>query len=132
MARLSSENTSTFVGGRTCLEQGHTDSLGHVCLHTHTHTHAHVLGSSLTDTGRDSLAMLWLHWVSTISVAVPGAGRPWITPGLFLRASPAAAELLILKWAPGGGWKGTASSQDPEGVPGSQGLTHGVVDVCGV
>ena len=45
--------------------------------------------------------MLWLHWVSTISVAVPRAGWPWITPGLFLRASPTAAELLILKWALG-------------------------------
>ena len=76
--------------------------------------------------------MLWLHWVGTISVAVPRAGWPWITPGLFLRASPAAAELSILKWALGGSWKGTASSQDPGGVPGSQRLTYGVVDVCGV
>ena len=58
--------------------------------------HAHVLGSSLTDTGCDLLPMLWLHWVGTISVAVPRAGWPWITPGLFLRASPAAAEHVIV------------------------------------
>ena len=87
LAGCSSEDASAFVGGRSCLEQGHTDSLGPVCAREH--THAHILGPMVLPSPAQDMThpTLWLRWVGTISVAVSGAVWPWIIPGLFPRAS---------------------------------------------
>lgn len=105
--------------------QGHADSLGRMCAHACEHTHTHkfsVLGFSLTLTEHDSLPTPWL-WTGPVSAALSGPGWSWILPGWFPRATPAAAELWILRGLRSGR-KGAASSWGPEGFPGGQGSTE--------
>ena len=102
--------------------QGHADSLGHVCTRAYTHTLV------LRSTVLFSPAQNMTHFPHCCAGSAPPLWLPleqasWILPGLFPRALPTAAELVILRGLRGD-WEATACSWGPQGFPGAQGPTQ--------
>lgn len=121
-----------FVGGRSRWGRG---TLTHWDVYARVRTHTLVLRSTVLFSPAQNMTHFPHRCAGSAlsqcaSPAPPPEQASWILPGLFPRASPTAAELVIL-WGLRGGWEETAGSGRPQGFPGAQGPTQIAVDwVC--